>query len=110
MRQERRVCDKQTRFNFRWSHVAEGVSILMLVALGYGVWDMREFMRWSQQFHDDIPDSFFKGDRWSFADEMRSQASTNQRISLISERMSLIESEHKHMMSAVKRIEDAAIR
>ena len=110
MRQERRVCDKETKFNFRWSHVSEGVSILLLVALGYGVWDMREFMLWSEQFHSDIPNNFFKGERWSYTQEMNSQISMNQRMSAISERMSLIESEHKHMMSSVKRIEDAVIK
>ena len=110
MRQERRVCDKEAKTNFRWSHVAEGISILLLITLAYGVWDMREFMQWSKQFHSDIPDNFFKGDRWSFADEMRSQANANERMSVLSERISLVESEHKHMMSAVKRIEDVVIK
>ena len=103
------MCDPVTKFNFRWSHVAEGVSILLMLGLIYGFLDMRDYIKWSETFHKGIPDTFFKGERWSFAEEMKSQTETNQQINTLDKRMSLIEAQHVHAMQSLRRIEDAVV-
>ena len=104
------MCDKETKFNFRWSHVSEGVMIVLLLGIVYGFWDIRKFVDWSIQFHADIPTDFFVGLRWDFVSEMKEQAETNQQIGTLDKRMSLIEAQHIHAMESLRRIEDAVTK
>ena len=104
------MCDKDTKFNFRWSHVSEGVMILLLLSIIYGFWDIRKFVNWSIQFHENIPAEFFQGERWDFASEMKEQAEKNQQINTLDKRMSLIEAQHIHAMESLRRIETAVTK
>ena len=104
------VCDKETKFNFRWSHVSEGVLIMLMLGLIYQFLGMRDYVEWSKSFHDGIDPTFFSGERWSLSEELRSQSHTNQQMGIMDKRMTLMESEHRHAMDTLKRIETAVTK
>jgi hypothetical protein len=108
MEQERRkVCDPVTKFNFRWSHVSEGIIVLLLLGIIYQFIGMRDYIEWSKKFHDEIPDQFFTGKRWSFSDELKSQNQTNLQINTLDKRISLIEAQHRQVTDLLKSIDKA---
>ena len=62
------MCDKETRINFRWSHVLEGVSIIILIALVTVVVEMRDAYHETETLHSKIPDGFFTKERYGMRD------------------------------------------
>ena len=103
------MCDKEAKINFRWSHVAEGVIIIILLAVLTQFWIMRDFVQWSEQFHEEIPDDFFNGERWSYSDELRDQQTVQHQFDIMATRMSLIETQNQHIMLSLDRIETAVM-
>lgn len=68
------MCDKETKRNFFWSHIAEGIIVILLAALTLGtvttLWKIREHIEWSSIFHANITPSFFFQDRYGLIEDL----------------------------------------
>lgn len=85
------VCDKETRINFRWSHVLEGVSIIILIALVSTVWEMRDFYHESEALHKNIPDGFFSKERYGVSDAIKDRQFDEAQREVLESRINSLE-------------------
>lgn len=85
------VCDKETRINFRWSHVLEGISIIMLIGLGTVVMDMRDSTLESERLHANIPDGFFTKERYGLQDANRDRKYNEDSRHVLDQRITALE-------------------
>lgn len=85
------MCDKETRLNFRWSHVLEGVSIVIMIALVTVVIDMRDAYKSSEELHASIPPGFFTKDRYGVQDAIVDRKLNESERDVLEQRIQTLE-------------------
>lgn len=95
------MCDQETKRLFKVGYIIQAA---IIAVLGWGVTELiqiRDYTKWSENFHAEVPAGFFTKPRWGLDDERKSQREFNNALQVLDKRILVNEQQHlAHMTEA----------